>query len=56
MHSCALSFTVFILKCVEGGNPSFRLKAPENVDRGRRAAPRPRVIGSENPLQLVTPP
>lgn len=56
IHSCALSFTVFILKCVKGGKPSFRLKASESAVRRRRAAPRSHLIGAGSPLQQATPP
>lgn len=54
IHSCALSFTVFILIRVEGRKPSFRLKAPEIVQRGRRGergGVRSPVIGATVPHQ-----
>lgn len=55
IHSCALSFTVFILK-MSRGKPSFRMKAPESAVGRRRAASWAPAIGSMSPLQHKTPP
>lgn len=51
INSCVLSCTVFILNIVEGGKPSFRLKAPESASRRRRAVPQGSAIGPELPTR-----